>query len=65
MYCHMKYKTIKISEELHGKIKSFCDRENLKMNKWCEEQLKDDLLVVARDINWEKSPKGNGTDKAI
>jgi len=33
------FKTIKISPELHTKIKSFCDIEGLKLNTWIEKQL--------------------------
>lgn len=35
----MKYKTIKISEKLHTELKNFCNAENLKLNKWCEDVL--------------------------
>ena len=42
----MKYKTIKISEEMHEKIKKYCDVENLKINKWCETQLDIGLAYV-------------------
>ena len=42
----MKYKTIKISEELHKKLKKFCDDENLKLNKWCEVHLQSEYLYA-------------------
>ena len=42
----MVMKTIKISEELHTKIKKFCDSENLKLNKWCEDALSGELLYA-------------------
>ena len=53
---------IKISEELHKELKKFCDNENLKLNKWCEVQLKDDLIYDKRDVEWRNSPKGSGSD---
>lgn len=42
----MRYKTIKISEETHKKIKAFCDTENLKLNKWCDDALIGELLCA-------------------
>jgi hypothetical protein len=42
----MRYKTIKISDEMHKKIKNFCDGENLKINKWCESALSEKLLYA-------------------
>ncbi len=59
----MKYKTIKINEDFHKELKSFCEKENLKLNKWCETQLKESLLHTKRDIEWAKSPKGSGQSK--
>lgn len=35
-----EYKTIKISPELHKKIKKYCVSEDLKMNNWIEKELK-------------------------
>lgn len=35
-----KYKTIKISPELHQLLKIYCVKNNLKLNVWIEEQLK-------------------------
>jgi hypothetical protein len=32
----MKYKTIKITEEAYEKIKTFCNRHNLKISAWAE-----------------------------
>jgi len=32
-------KTLKISEELHKKIKMFCATNDLKMNDWVEKEL--------------------------
>ena len=42
----MKYKTIKISEELHTKLKKFCDENNLKLNKSCEMYLESAYLYA-------------------
>lgn len=33
------YKSIKISPELHLKIKNFCDKNGYKLNQWIETQL--------------------------
>lgn len=33
------YKTLKISPELHKKIKDYCKKEGLIMNVWIEKQL--------------------------
>lgn len=33
------FKTVKLSPELHKKIKEYCDREGLKLNVWIERQL--------------------------
>jgi hypothetical protein len=46
LFICMKYKTIKIEEETHNKIKKFCDGENLKINKWCESRLNEALLYT-------------------
>ena len=35
----MKTKSIKIDEELHTKIKIYCAKNKIKMNKWIEEEL--------------------------
>ena len=42
----MKYKTIKISEELHKRLKKFCDENNLKLNKSCEMYLENVCLYA-------------------
>ena len=34
------YKTIKISPDIHKRIKTFCDKEGYKLNIWIEKQLK-------------------------
>lgn len=33
------YKTIKISPQLHEKIKNYCNDEGYKLNVWIEKQL--------------------------
>ncbi len=38
-------KTLKISEDLHRKIKVFCAENNLKINEWADVQLKSILNV--------------------
>lgn len=45
----MKYKTIKINEELHKKLKHMCNEQGLKLNWWCEWILKksaNELLLL-------------------
>ena len=42
-------KTLKISEELHKKIKMFCVENNLKMNEWVEKELK--KILFGDDTN--------------
>ena len=36
-------KTLKISDELHTIIKSFCKEEGFKLNIWVEKQLKEKI----------------------
>ena len=36
-------KTLKITDELHRKIKVFCAENNLKINEWVEQELNDIL----------------------
>ena len=40
------YKTIKISEDLHKRIKAFCDQEGLKLNQSCELWLEAQILYA-------------------
>lgn len=37
-------KTIKISDELHRKIKVFCAENDLKINEWVEKELQSVIL---------------------
>ncbi len=46
-------KTLKISEELHKKIKIFCVENNLKMNEWVEKELK--KILDGNDTNEDSS----------
>lgn len=55
----MKHKTIKISEELHKEIKQFCEENNHKLNKWCEDQLHSQLLYGKEYARLAKAPKGD------
>lgn len=48
-------KTLKISEDLHKKIKIFCVENNLKMNEWVEKELK--KILVVNDTNEGSSSK--------
>lgn len=48
-------KTLKISEELHKKIKMFCVENNLKMNEWVEKELK--KILFGDDTNEGSSSK--------
>lgn len=57
----MKYKTIKISEDLHKKLKKFCDDEGLKLNKWCQVHLESEFLYAKEYSKIKDKPKGNGT----
>jgi len=50
----MKFKTLKINEHLHTDIKKFCNEENLKMNKWCEDML-DGALKYATEYSKVKN----------
>lgn len=47
----MKYKTIKISEELHKQLKGFCDMTDKKLNSWCETQLSIRLSSELKNLN--------------
>jgi hypothetical protein len=42
-------KTLKISDELHRKIKVFCAENNLKINEWVEKEL--GKILVGDDTN--------------
>jgi len=55
----MKYTAIKISEEFHKELKTFCEKENLKLNKWCEEKLKSELLYTREYSKIKKLQKTN------
>ena len=48
-------KTLKISEELHKKIKMFCVENNLKMNEWVEKELK--KILCGDDTNERSKSK--------
>lgn len=50
-------KTLKISEELHKKIKIFCVENNLKMNEWVEKELK--KILDGNDTNEGSRDKDN------
>ena len=56
----MKYKTIKISEGLHKKLKKFCDDENLKLNKWCEVHLQSEYLYAKEYAGLRDRQRGEG-----
>jgi hypothetical protein len=47
-------KTLKISEELHKKIKVFCAENDLKINDWVEKELK---KILENDNNKGGSSK--------
>jgi hypothetical protein len=44
-------KTLKIKNNLHEKIKTFCNSNNIKMNKWCEMILDEGLLYSIERAN--------------
>jgi hypothetical protein len=50
----MKYKSIKISEELHKQIKTFCDANGYKINQSCELWLKSHIICLKTYENEEK-----------
>jgi hypothetical protein len=50
-------KTLKISEELHKKIKVFCAENGLKINDWVEKELK--KILVGDDTNKGSRDKDN------
>lgn len=60
-----KYKTIKVSESLHKKLKKFCAKHGLKLNEWCERWLENQMTVSERDFDWEKAPKGDGSQGPV
>ena len=41
-----KLKNLKVSEELHKKIKIYCAKEGLKINEWVEKTLKEKIKRV-------------------
>jgi hypothetical protein len=53
----MSYKTIKISETLHKKLKEFCNENNLKLNKICESYLEEGLLYGIEYSNLKNKTK--------
>lgn len=46
-----KYKTIKISPELHKKLKIYCVENSLKLNNWIEEVLNEKI----KDLKCQKN----------
>lgn len=48
-------KTMKISEELHTKIKEYCNKNNLKMGKWIEFVLNTQLKKNMKYVTDQKS----------
>lgn len=46
-----EYKTIKISPELHKKIKTFCVENDFKLNEWIEKQ----LTIIINEIKKNKN----------
>ena len=45
------YKTVKISPELHKKIKTFCDKNGLKLNIWIEKKLTEIIEKIIKEEN--------------
>ncbi len=43
-----KFKTIKISPELHTELKVYCSENQLKLNKWIEKQLKEKINQIKK-----------------
>jgi len=52
----MGYKTIKISEDFHEKLKVYCDLKGLKLNRFCESLMRDGFLSLST-----KDEKSNRT----
>jgi len=46
-----QFKTIKISPELHKRIKTFCNKESYKLNEWIEKQLKQVIEKIENKNN--------------
>jgi len=46
-----KFKTIKISPELHNIIKKYCNDNNYKMNGWIENKLKKIMISLDEKNN--------------
>lgn len=47
-------KTIKISEDLHTKIKIYCAKNKLKINDWVEKELMKYAFDVDTPETWQK-----------
>ena len=60
----MSYKTIKISETLHKKLKEFCTGNNLKLNKICESYLEEGLLYGIEYNNLKNKTKPKATHES-
>ena len=58
----MKYKTIKIKEEAYEKIKTYCNKHNLKISSWCEVSI---LENIERTKEMEESFKKYEYEKNV
>jgi len=65
-------KTLKISEELHTKLKTYCAKHKLKLNEWVDELLDLNLtiptlsehLTATKDITYLNKQLASATDPA-
>lgn len=55
----MKYKTIKINEFLHNRIKKFCNEQRLKLNQSCEMWLESQIIYAEEYSKLKNVPKEN------
>jgi predicted HicB family RNase H-like nuclease len=44
-------KNLKISEELHRELKSYCAKEGFKLNEWVEKQLQEKMKQINEKKN--------------
>lgn len=50
-------KTLKITDELHRKIKVFCAENNLKINEWVEKELNEVFIKSTYEFDVDKKMK--------
>jgi len=58
----MKYKTIKIENDLHTRIKKVCKKNGTKLNWWCNLSLMDTISDQENDKTWIGPFRGKLSD---